>query len=112
IFAYGTQVWMVHAVYPPAAHPVALQAIPEPGLCDRRTIPPAREHSTTDYPTPPVFTFDHLHDWDRAVDRILRQDGPIFVDLHVEPGEHYPEDFRRLYAIAYRARFRHVLANS
>jgi hypothetical protein len=46
------------------------------------------------------------------VDHILHEDGPIFVDLHVEPGEHYPEDFRRLYDIEYRERFRRALTNA
>ena len=62
------------------------------------------------YPT--TYTFDNLDAWDRSLDRILQEDGPIFVDLHLEPGEAYPEDFRRLYSIEYRERFRHALANS
>jgi hypothetical protein len=56
--------------------------------------------------------FESLDEWERAVDRILHEDGPILVDLHVEPGEHYPEDFRRLYDIEYREHFRRALANS
>jgi hypothetical protein len=56
--------------------------------------------------------FDSLDKWECAVESILQEDGPIFVDLHVEPGEHYPEDFRRLYDIEYRERFRRALANS
>ncbi len=61
---------------------------------------------------PHTYTFDHLDAWERAVDRILKEDGPLFVDLHVEPGEPYPEDFRRLYDIEYRERFRLALANA
>ena len=61
---------------------------------------------------PKTYMFDTLDDWDRDVARILQEDGPIFVDLHVEPGEPYPEDFRRLYAIEYRERFRRALANA
>ena len=61
---------------------------------------------------PKTYMFDTLDDWDRFLARILREDGPIFVDLHVEPGERYPEDFQRLYAIEYRERFRHTLANA
>ena len=61
---------------------------------------------------PKTYTFDNLDEWDRAVDHILQEDGPIFIDLHVEPGESYPEDFRRLYDIEYRERFRRALANS
>ena len=61
---------------------------------------------------PQTYTFEHLDAWERAVDRILQEDGPLFVDLHVEPGEEYPEDFRRLYDIEYRERFRRALANA
>ena len=61
---------------------------------------------------PQTYTFDNLDAWDRAVDHILQEDGPIFIDLHVEPGESYPEDFRRLYDIEYRERFRRTLAHS
>lgn len=61
---------------------------------------------------PKTYAFDKLDDWDLEVDRILREDGPIFVDLNVEPGEAYPEDFRRLYDIEYRERFRRTLAKS
>ena len=61
---------------------------------------------------PKTYMFDNLDVWERAVDGILQEDGPIFVDLHVEPGESYPEDFRRLYDIEYRERFRRALAKS
>jgi hypothetical protein len=46
------------------------------------------------------------------VDQILREDGPLFVDLRVEPGAAYPEDFRRLYDVEYRERFRRALAHA
>jgi thiamine pyrophosphate-dependent acetolactate synthase large subunit-like protein len=53
-----------------------------------------------------------LDDWDRALPKLLTEDGPIFVDLKMEPGEAYPEDFRRLYSIEYRDRFREALSKS
>jgi sulfopyruvate decarboxylase subunit beta len=62
------------------------------------------------YPT--AYAFDKLDDWEAAIDRILQEDGPIFVDLKVEPGAPYPEDFRRLYDVEYRERFRQALAKS
>ena len=34
------------------------------------------------------------------------------IDLKVEPGEAYPEDFRRLYSIEYRDKFREALKKS
>jgi phosphonopyruvate decarboxylase len=61
---------------------------------------------------PKTYAFEHLADWEHALTRILQDDGPIFVDLHVEPGKRYPEDFRRLYDIEYRERFRRALANA
>jgi sulfopyruvate decarboxylase subunit beta len=61
---------------------------------------------------PKAYEFSKLEDWDRELDKILNEDGPIFVQLKVEPGEQYPEDFRRLYSIEYRDRFRQALRNS
>ena len=58
---------------------------------------------------PKTYEFSKLEDWDRELDKILNEDGPIFVQLKVEPGEQYPEDFRRLYSIEYRDRFRQAL---
>jgi hypothetical protein len=46
------------------------------------------------------------------VGHLLQEEGPIFVNLRVEPGEAYPEDFRRLYDVEYRERFRRALAKS
>ena len=40
-----------------------------------------------------TYTFDSLEDWDRNLDTLLKEDGPIMVDLKVEPGEDYPENF-------------------
>jgi sulfopyruvate decarboxylase subunit beta len=61
---------------------------------------------------PKTYMFEHLEAWERAVGHLLEEEGPIFVDLRVEPGEAYPEDFRRLYDVEYRERFRRALAKS
>ena len=61
---------------------------------------------------PKTYMFDNLDAWEHAVEGILQEDGTLFVDLHVEPGESYPEDFQRLYAIEYRERFRRDLAHA
>jgi phosphonopyruvate decarboxylase len=58
---------------------------------------------------PKSYEFDKLEDWEREVGKVLKEDGPIFVDLKVTPGEQYPEDFRRLYSIEFRERFRKAL---
>ena len=61
---------------------------------------------------PKTYTFDNLEDWDKNLDTLLKEDGPILVDLKVEPGEDYPENFPRLYNTEYRDRFRKALAES
>jgi phosphonopyruvate decarboxylase len=58
---------------------------------------------------PRTYEFSDLADWDRAVSRILQEEGPILVDLKVEPGEEYPEDFPRLYSTRFREAFRKAL---
>jgi len=58
---------------------------------------------------PKSYEFDKLEDWEREVGKVLKEDGPILVDLKVTPGEQYPEDFRRLYSIEFRDRFRKAL---
>jgi phosphonopyruvate decarboxylase len=61
---------------------------------------------------PKTYDIANLEDWERQLGTILKEDGPIFVDLKVEPGELYPENFRRLYDTEYREKFRRVLQNS
>ncbi|HEY7164569.1 MAG TPA: thiamine pyrophosphate-dependent enzyme [Candidatus Binatia bacterium] len=58
---------------------------------------------------PKTYEFSSLDEWDRNLPTVLKEDGPIFVDLKVQPGEQYPEDFRRLYSIEYRDKFRRAL---
>ncbi|HZD42319.1 MAG TPA: thiamine pyrophosphate-dependent enzyme [Terriglobales bacterium] len=53
-----------------------------------------------------------LAEWERQLPDLLKEEGPIFVDLKVEPGESYPENFRRLYSLEHRERFREALKNS
>ena len=61
---------------------------------------------------PRTYEFDGLQEWDRALPRILKEEGPILVDLKLEPGEDYPEDFRRLYNVEFREAFRQALQKS
>lgn len=61
---------------------------------------------------PRTYEFSRLEDWERELDSILKEEGPVFVDLKVEPGEEYPEDFRRLYSTEFREAFRKALQNS
>jgi len=60
---------------------------------------------------PAAYAFDDLGTWEQALPDLLRQDGPVFVDLKVVPGEtRYPDDFRRLYSVEAREDFRRTLA--
>ena len=59
-----------------------------------------------------TYEVDDLQDWERQIDHILGEEGPVFVDLRVEPGELYPENFRRLKSLEFRERFRRALAQS
>ena len=61
---------------------------------------------------PRVYEFSSLEEWERELGRILNEDGPIFIDLKVEAGEDYPENFRRLYSIEHREAFRRALKNA
>ncbi|MBI2360820.1 MAG: thiamine pyrophosphate-binding protein [Deltaproteobacteria bacterium] len=58
---------------------------------------------------PKTYEFSDLEGWQREVGRILKEEGPILVTLKVEPGELYPEDFRRLYSVERREAFRQAL---
>jgi phosphonopyruvate decarboxylase len=61
---------------------------------------------------PRIYEFDNLEDWDRELGHILKEDGPILVDLKVGAGELYPQNFRRLYDLGFRERFRAALKSS
>lgn len=61
---------------------------------------------------PKVYEFSFLGEWERELSHLLKEDGPIFIDLKVESGEDYPEDFRRLYSIQHREAFRRALKNA
>ena len=57
-----------------------------------------------------TYELSDIAEWERELPRILQEDGPIFVDLKVEPGEAYPENFPRLYSLEHREKFRRALA--
>ena len=79
-------------------------AVPVPGISHISFAGIAR---TAGYPN--SYEFAHLEDWKREVGRILKEEGPILVDLKLVPGEEYPEDFRRLYSVEFRETFRQAL---
>jgi len=59
-----------------------------------------------------AYEISDLAEWERLLPEILKEEGPLFVDLKVEPGEAYPESFPRLYSIEHREKFRQTLAKS
>jgi phosphonopyruvate decarboxylase len=81
-------------------------AVPIPGMGHVSFTALAR---AAGYPT--TYEFNDLTLWDRGLNPILKEEGPIFVVLKVEPGEDYPEDFRRLYSVQSRDAFRRALGN-
>jgi len=50
--------------------------------------------------------FSELHALESALPGILRATGPAFVDLKVEAGEAYPQDFRYMHGREAREKFR------
>ena len=59
-----------------------------------------------------TFEISDLAEWERELPNILKEEGPVFVTLKVEAGEAYPENFRRLYSLEHREKFRRKLASS
>jgi sulfopyruvate decarboxylase subunit beta len=53
--------------------------------------------------------FSELAALEAALPAILRAAGPVLVDLKVEPGEHYPEDFAYMHGPEARNRFKVAL---
>ncbi|MGI9303578.1 MAG: thiamine pyrophosphate-dependent enzyme [Gammaproteobacteria bacterium] len=56
-----------------------------------------------------TFTFDSLDDFDARIDSVLTQSGPVFVDLKVEPGETYPQDYKWVHSAEVRQSFKERL---
>jgi len=52
-----------------------------------------------------------LAEWESKLPDLFKEEGPLFVDLKVEPGETYPEDFPKLSSTEHREKFRGALAN-
>ena len=59
-----------------------------------------------------VHRVDDLADWERRLPEFLKQRGPLFIDIEMQRGGSYAEDFERLYDTKYRDAFRDALAAS
>ena len=59
---------------------------------------------------PRTWEFEDLAAWEEHVDQVLREEGPVLVELRMVPGDPYPEDFKRLASIPHRDAFRALMA--
>ena len=58
-----------------------------------------------------TYAISDLAEWESKRPDLFKEEGPLFVDLKVEPGEAYPEDFPKLSSTEHREKFRRALAN-
>jgi len=58
-----------------------------------------------------TYAISDLAEWESKLPDLFKEEGPLFVDLKVEPGEAYPEDFPKLSGTEHREKFRRALAN-
>ncbi len=56
-----------------------------------------------------AYSFDDLTQFDTEIKDILHLEGPVFVCMHIEPGEFFPLDYRTLHSEQSRAIFRNAL---
>jgi hypothetical protein len=59
-----------------------------------------------------VQTISSLEEWDKELPGLMREQGPVFVDIEMRKGDSYKEDFERLYNPDFRDAFRRALAES
>ena len=55
-------------------------------------------------------SFDDLADFEGAIEGLLREEGPVFVDLKVEPGPPPKYDYELMHSGELRAAFKAALA--
>lgn len=56
-----------------------------------------------------AFSFRDLDALDKEIGEILNLDGPVFVCMHVEPGQCYPMDYSTIHSEESRSSFRKAL---
>ncbi len=55
------------------------------------------------------FTYGDIADFKSRIKHILELEGPVFVNLHVKPGESYPRDYVTIHSSESRSVFRRAL---
>lgn len=58
---------------------------------------------------PAAHRFADLGEFEAGLAAVLQAPGPVFVDLHVEQGESYPQDYTLLHSAERRARFKRAV---
>lgn len=58
---------------------------------------------------PHAFSFCELSQFKAELGQILRLEGPVFINLHVEPGISYPKKYEKIHSAESRSTFRHAL---
>jgi sulfopyruvate decarboxylase subunit beta len=56
--------------------------------------------------------FSELADFEAGIAAVLREEGPVFVDLKIVPGEPSPQDYEYIHSAAARAAFKAALRGS
>jgi len=56
--------------------------------------------------------FSDLAEFERRIEAVLREEGPVFVDLKVEPGKPSPQDYGYIHSAAARSAFKAALRSS
>ncbi len=56
-----------------------------------------------------TFSFSELGDFESEIAKILTLEGPVFVNLILEPGEAYPRDYETIHSSQSRSIFREAL---
>ena len=56
------------------------------------------------------YEFSDLEEFESEIGYILQEEGPVFVDLKVEPGEQYPVDYDNLHSLERRRAFKAALS--
>src|SRR5260370_13831738 len=56
--------------------------------------------------------FSELADFEAKIAAVLREEGPVFVDLKIVPGEPSPQDYEYIHSAAARAAFKAALRGS
>ncbi len=58
------------------------------------------------------YEFSDLAEFEARIAGVLREEGPVFVDLKLEPGKPSPQDYGYIHSAAARSAFKAALRSS